>query len=69
MQKDNTNIAMRILRKEFLNKIDGLCHECCALAYSALWTTILPSKQQKSKMMSSSPATLVLVPASFKWSN
>ena len=37
--------------------------------HTAPWTTILPSKQQKSKMMISSPATLVLVPASFKWSN
>ena len=36
---------------------------------SAQWTTILPSKQPKSKMMISSPATLVLVLASFKWSN
>ena len=37
MQKDHINIAMRILQKEFLNKIDGLCHECCALAYSAVY--------------------------------
>ena len=35
MQKDNTNIAMRILRLEFINKIEGLSHQCCALAYSA----------------------------------